>query len=191
VPLLAVESSGRAGFHSVSIDQFGGARAATDYLVQLGHRNILHVAGPADSMDAEERARGWRASLSAHGLVAREPLVSDGSPRSGYLIGTQLARSGGFSAVFAGNDQLALGVLHAFAEVGIRVPGDVSVVGFDDIPEAEHFTPPLTTVRQDFAALGRDILTSLVEVLRDDEADVVPHTAATLVVRDSAAPPTQ
>jgi DNA-binding LacI/PurR family transcriptional regulator len=189
VPLLAVESSGRAGFHSVSIDQFGGARAATDYLVELGHRDILHVAGPADSMDAEERARGWRASLSAHGLVAREPLVSDWSPRSGYRIGMELARAGGFTAVVAGNDQLALGLMHAFAESGLRVPGDVSVVGFDDIPEAEHFTPPLTTVRQDFAALGRDMLATLVEILRDDDLAVAPHTAPTLVVRSSAAPP--
>jgi DNA-binding LacI/PurR family transcriptional regulator len=190
VPLLAVESSGRAGFHSVSIDQFGGARAATDYLVELGHRDILHVAGPADSMDAEERARGWRASLSAHGLVAREPLVSDWSPRSGYRIGKELARAGGFTAVVAGNDQLALGLMHAFAEAGLRVPEDVSVVGFDDIPEAEHVTPPLTTVRQDFAALGRDILDTLVDILRDDDdVAVAPHTAPTLVVRSSAAPP--
>jgi DNA-binding LacI/PurR family transcriptional regulator len=189
VPLLAVESSGRAGFHSVSIDQFGGARAATDYLVSLGHRSILHVAGPADSMDAEERARGWRASLSAHGLVAREPLVSDWSPRSGYLLGAQLANAGGFSAVFAGNDQLALGLLHAFAEAGLSVPGDVSVVGFDDIPEAEHFTPPLTTVRQDFGALGREVLDAVVDILRDDDVAISSHTAATLVVRSSAAPP--
>ncbi|MET0989557.1 MAG: LacI family DNA-binding transcriptional regulator [Glaciihabitans sp.] len=191
VPLLAVESSGRAGFHSVSIDQYGGARAATDFLVELGHRDILHVAGPADSMDAEERARGWRASLSAHGLVAREPLVSDWSPRSGYLIGKRLAEADGFTAVFAGNDQLALGLIHAFTEAGLRVPADVSVVGFDDIPESEHFTPPLTTVHQDFPALGREILASLIEILRDDEADVTSHTAATLVVRASAAPPSR
>lgn len=227
VPLLAVESSGRSGFHSVSIDQFDGARAATDHLVALGHRSILHVAGPDDSMDAAERTRGWRASLSRHGLVAREPLVSDWSPLSGYRLGLRLldefgagltstsgstsgststsssaststssagsdVRSGsgpGFTAVFAGNDQLALGLLHAFTERGVRVPADVSVVGFDDIPEAAHFNPPLTTVRQDFAALGRDIMATLVEILRDEEPVVTPHTAATLVVRASTGPP--
>jgi DNA-binding LacI/PurR family transcriptional regulator len=230
VPLLAVESSGRPGFHSVSIDQFDGARAATDHLVALGHREILHLAGPDDSMDAAERTRGWRASLSRHGLVAREPLVSDWSPLSGYRLGLRLldefgagagagaagaadagagagagasagVESGagapgaagliprGFTAVFAGNDQLALGVLHAFTERGVRVPQDISVVGFDDIPEAAHFTPPLTTVRQDFAALGRDIMATLVEILRDEEPVITPHTAATLVVRASTAPP--
>jgi DNA-binding LacI/PurR family transcriptional regulator len=204
VPLLAVESSGRPGFHSVSIDQFDGARAATDHLVALGHRDILHLAGPDDSMDAAERTRGWRASLSRHGLVAREPLVSDWSPHSGYRLGLRLldefgagtdvpAAPGrgqrGFTAVFAGNDQLALGLLHAFTERGVRVPHDVSVVGFDDIPEAAHFTPPLTTVRQDFGALGRDIMATLVEILRDEEPVVTPHTAATLVVRSSTAPP--
>jgi len=197
VPLLAVESSGRAGFHSVSIDQFGGARAATDHLVQLGHRSIVHVAGPADSMDATERVRGWQASLSQHGLVAREPITGDWSPHSGYQAALQLldqADAGGvgpngFSAVFAGNDQIALGMLHAFAERGVRVPEDVSIIGFDDIPEAEHFTPPLTTVRQNFGALGRDIMSTLVEILRDEEPVITPHTSATLVVRLSAAPP--
>ncbi|MCU1407123.1 MAG: LacI family DNA-binding transcriptional regulator [Glaciihabitans sp.] len=194
VPLLAVESSGRSGFHSVSIDQYGGARAATDHLVQLGHRNILHVAGPEDSMDASERVRGWRASLSSHGLVAREPQVSDWSPRSGYLIGQQLVAEGGAelmdcTAIFAGNDQLALGLMHAFAEHGIRVPEDISIIGFDDIPEAEHFTPPLSTVRQDFAALGRDIMATLVEILRDSAPVITPHTAATLILRGSTAVP--
>ena len=192
VPLLAVESSGRLGFHSVSIDQFRGARAATDYLVQLGHRSILHLAGPADSMDATERVRGWRASLSEFGLVAREPFVSDWSPRSGYEIGLRLLadRAAGqhFTAVFAGNDQLALGLLHAFAENGVRVPADVSVVGFDDIPAAGHFTPPLTTVRQNFPALGRDIMATLIEILQDVEPFVTPLTSAELVVRESTAP---
>jgi DNA-binding LacI/PurR family transcriptional regulator len=190
VPLLAVESSGRSGFHSVSIDQFEGARAATDHLVALGHREILHVAGPDDSMDAAERTRGWRASLSRHGLVAREPLVSDWSPLSGYRLGLRLLDDATeFTAVFAGNDQLALGLLHAFTERGVSVPAEISVVGFDDIPEAAHFTPPLTTVRQDFAALGRDIMATLVEILRDEEQVVTPHTAATLVVRASTGPP--
>ena len=202
VPLLAVESSGRSGFHSVSIDQYGGARAATDHLVQLGHRSILHVSGPEDSMDASERERGWRASLSSHGLVAREPLRADWSPRSGYLVGSRLvaerdaahARSApsalaGCTAIFAGNDQLALGLMHAFAEHGIRVPGDISLVGFDDIPEAEHFTPPLTTVRQDFPALGRDIMATLVEILGESAPEATPHTAATLVLRGSTAVP--
>lgn len=189
IPLLAVESSARPGFHSVSVDQYSGARAATDYLVGLGHRVILHVAGPPDSMDAAERERGWRASLSEHGLVAHEPLVADWSPSDGYRIGLQLLTDRTFTAIFAANDELALGVLHALTENGVRVPHDVSLVGFDDIPEAEHLTPALTTVRQDFTGLGRDIMSTLVEILRDDETVVTPHIQPTLVIRDSAGPP--
>ena len=188
IPLVAVDSSARSGFHSVSIDQFGGARAATDYLVGLGHTSILHVAGPADSMDARERERGWRASLSGHGLVAHEPLVTDWSPSGGYRIGLELARQRDFTAIFAGNDETALGLIHAFSANGISVPGDVSIVGFDDIPEAEHFLPALTTVRQDFAGLGRDIMSTLVELLRDEDEVVTPVTVPELVVRASTAP---
>jgi DNA-binding LacI/PurR family transcriptional regulator len=189
-PLVAVDSSGRPGFHSVSIDQFAGARAATDYLVGLGHRNILHVAGPDDSVDAIEREQGWRASLSEHGLVALEPLVTDWSPSSGFRIGLELLNGPSFTAVFAGNDETALGLIHAFRDNGLSVPGDVSVVGFDDIPEAEHFDPPLTTVRQDFAELGTHIMSTLEELLRDGEDDVVtPQLAPTLIERSSASAP--
>lgn len=191
VPLVAVESSGRLGFHSVSIDQYQGAVVATTHLIELGHRSILHLAGPEDSMDATERVRGWRAALSAHGLVAREPAVGDWSPGSGYRLGQALAAEyavEGFTALFAANDQMALGAMHALSRHGIRVPNDVSVVGFDDIPEAEHFTPPLTTIRQDFAELGRTVMSTLLELLLDGTLEQAPHPAPTLVVRESTAP---
>ena len=189
VPLVAVESSGRVGFHSVSIDQYGGAFAATEHLIGLGHTSILHLAGPEDSMDATERVRGWRAALSAHGLVAREPLVGDWSPASGYRLGQQLAadRSSGFTALFSGNDQMALGAMHAFTQAGIRIPNDVSVIGFDDIPEAEHFSPPLTTIRQDFTELGGTVMSTLLELLLDGTLEEAAHPAPQLVVRESTA----
>ncbi len=189
VPLIAVESSGRVGFHSVSIDQYQGAYDATTHLIELGHRSIVHLAGPEDSMDATERVRGWRAALGEHGLVAVEPLVGDWSPASGYALGTQLAAARGFTAVFSGNDQMALGAMHAFADAGIRVPDDVSLVGFDDIPEAEHFSPPLTTVRQDFAELGRAVMTTLLELQQDEGFESPDHPRAELVVRRSTSAP--
>jgi DNA-binding LacI/PurR family transcriptional regulator len=189
VPLVAVESSGRVGFHSVSIDQYRGAFEATSHLISLGHKAIAHIAGPADSMDATERIRGWRAALSEHGLVARTPLVGDWTPGSGFAIGTQLAAERGFTAVFSANDQMALGAMHAFAASGISIPGDVSVVGFDDIPEAEHFTPPLTTVRQDFAALGRAVMATLLELINDEMDDTVERPDPVIVVRASTAAP--
>jgi DNA-binding LacI/PurR family transcriptional regulator len=185
VPLIAVESSGRVGFHSVSIDQFRGAYDATSHLIALGHTRIAHVAGPDDSMDATERVRGWQAALSEHGLVAREPLLGDWSPASGFARGLELPTE--FTAVFSANDQMALGLMHALQTRGIRVPQDVSVVGFDDIPEAEHFTPPLTTIRQDFAELGRTVMSTLLEVVLDTSLAEAPHPVPVLVERESTA----
>ncbi|HXH36298.1 MAG TPA: LacI family DNA-binding transcriptional regulator [Plantibacter sp.] len=198
VPLVAVESSRRDGFHSVSIDQYQGTRILIDHLVGLGHRRIAHLAGPTDSVDALERMRGWRDALSEHGLVAREPLIGDWTPASGFRLGRELVADrvggagqgdGGFTAVFAANDQMALGVIHALAEHGLRVPDDVSVVGFDDIPEAEHFAPPLTTMRQDFPELGRTIMSTLLEVLTDATSVGDVRSVPELVVRESSAPP--
>lgn len=205
VPLVAVESTHRDGFHRVSIDQYQGARILVDHLVGLGHRRIAHLAGPADSVDALERVRGWRDALSEHGLVAREPLVGDWTPASGFRLGRELVadlgvgddddgRSGErvgerFTAVFAANDQMALGVIHALSERGLRVPGDVSVVGFDDIPEAEHFAPPLTTMRQDFPELGRTIMSTLLDVLSDADSVGVVRSVPQLIARESTAAP--
>jgi DNA-binding LacI/PurR family transcriptional regulator len=187
VPLIAVESSGRVGFHSVSIDQFRGAYDATSHLIALGHRSIAHVAGPEDSMDATERVRGWQAALSEHGLVAHEPLQGDWSPASGFACGLQLDRE--YTAVFSANDQMALGVMHAFGTRGIRVPQDVSVIGFDDIPEAEHFTPPLSTVRPSSEKSCRTVMSTLLEVILDESLEEAPHPVPVLVPRESTAPP--
>jgi DNA-binding LacI/PurR family transcriptional regulator len=190
VPLIAVESSGRVGFHSVSIDQFRGAFDATEHLIELGHRSILHLAGPEDSMDATERVRGWRAALSEHGLVALEPLVGDWSPGSGYRLGQLYAAdpARSFTALFVANDQMALGAMHAFSQAGIRIPQDVSVIGFDDIPEAEHLTPPLTTIRQDFAELGATVMSTLLELILDGTLEEAKHPVPHLVVRESTGP---
>ncbi|MRG60411.1 LacI family DNA-binding transcriptional regulator [Agromyces sp. CFH 90414] len=189
VPLIAVASQGAAIAHRVTLDQFEGARRAVTHLVELGHRDIRHLAGPTESLDAGERERGWRDVLAAHGVAAREPLVGDWTPASGYRLGRELATDASCTAVFVSNDQMALGVIHALADAGRDVPGDVSVVGFDDIPEAEHFSPPLTTVRQDFDLLGRDAMSAVLTLLGDEEAADPPVRAPTLVVRASTAPP--
>jgi len=188
VPLVAVESSGRVGVHSVSIDQFRGAYDATRHLIELGHRSILHIAGPEDSMDAAERVRGWRSALSENSLVALEPLAGDWTPGSGFRAVEQLAGNDSYTAIFAANDQMALGAIHGLIRQGISVPGDVSIIGFDDIPEAEHFSPPLTTIRQDFAELGRTVMSTLLELLLDGTLAEAPHPVPHLVVRESTGP---
>lgn len=189
VPLIAVESSGRGGFHSVSIDQYRGARAAVAHLISLGHREILHLAGPSDSMDAIERVRAWRDTMAEHDLEAREPAVGDWSPASGYRYGLTLTPPLDFTAIFVGNDQMSLGVIRALARNGVRVPQDVSIIGFDDLPEAAFFSPPLTTMRQDFSELGREIMAGLLEVLKDEDAHKHTKSVPELVVRESTAPP--
>ena len=187
IPVVTADSSGHGDFPSVSIDQFEGATLATSYLADLGHRDILHVAGPVGSLDARERERAWRTELVRRALPIHEPLHGDWTADSGRAIGTQLLKAGGVSALFVANDQMALGLMHALADHGLSVPRDVSIVGFDDIPEAAHFTPPLTTMRQDFTELGHRMMATVSAVLDGREVTQPGKTAPPLIVRESAA----
>ncbi len=174
--------------HSVAVDQYAGARLATRHLLDLGHRDVVHLAGPDDWLDARARTRGWRDEMAAAGIEVGAPIRGDWSAGRGYEVGRDLVRSGLPTAVLAANDQLALGLLRAFAESGVRVPDDVSVVGFDDVDGSAHFYPPLTTVRQEFGALGRRCLELLLAVIAGQEkaAELI---APRLVVRASSGPP--
>jgi DNA-binding LacI/PurR family transcriptional regulator len=188
VPVVALE----AEFHDqpvVAIDQRRGAALATSHLLDLGHRTVWHVAGPLDWREAELRVEGWRETLLAAGATVPAPLSGDWTPRSGYDAGLELAARDDVTAVFAANDQMALGLLHALSERGRRVPEDISVVGFDDIPEAEFLRPALTTVHQDFDEVGRRGLELL--LARIDHADTLANVtiSPTLVSRASCAPP--
>ena len=186
VPLVAIASEERGRSIRVSLDQYRGARTATVHLQQLGHRDIAHIAGPAGSMDAEERLRGWADAQAEAGLPAPAPLRGDWSASSGYARGAELLADHVPEAVFVGNDQMALGLLHALQDAGLRVPDDVSVVGFDDVPDAAHFAPPLTTVRQDFTALGQDAMAAVLARLKDEDAPFRSQLRAPgLVVRAS------
>jgi DNA-binding LacI/PurR family transcriptional regulator len=191
LPVVTVEGGGAPGAAAVLVDQTGGAVAATRHLVQQGHRHVVHLAGPSDWLEAQARLDGWRAACREAGLATPRPLHGDWSPRSGYRAAQRLlGRLHTFTALFAANDQMALGALRAFAEAGVRVPQDVSVVGFDDVPEAEFLHPPLTTVRQDFEAVGRacvELLTRAIEKTDGHEETVV--IPADLQVRCSTGPP--
>ncbi|HMO11679.1 MAG TPA: substrate-binding domain-containing protein [Actinotalea sp.] len=175
--------------HPVAVDHYLGARLATRHLIDLGHTDVAHLAGPQDWIEGRERLRGWRDELDAAGLGGAEPIVGDWSADCGYVVGRRLLAAGRLpAAVFAANDQLALGLVHACTEAGVRVPQDVSVVGFDDVDGSAHFSPPLTTVRQEFDALGRACLAMLGSAIdgRPVEPQVIePH----LVVRASTSPP--
>jgi DNA-binding LacI/PurR family transcriptional regulator len=154
IPLVAVEAGPADAVPVVAIDQFAGAAAGTRHLLDLGHETVWHVAGPQDWLEARQRLDGWRVTLAAAGAEVPEPLVGDWSARAGYDLGRRLSTDPGVTAVFVANDQMALGVLRAMHEAGRPIPDRVSVVGFDDVPEAPFFMPPLTTVRQDFNEMG-------------------------------------
>ncbi|WP_232832025.1 LacI family DNA-binding transcriptional regulator [Nocardiopsis sp. FIRDI 009] len=170
-PLVAVEGGEGSGLPVVCVDQEGGAYTATRHLLDLGHRTVHHIAGKRDWLEGEARVEGWRRALAEAGAPVPEPAYGDWSPRSGYELGLRLAgeraRGAEVTAVFVANDQMSIGVLRAFHEHGIGVPGDVSVVGFDDIPEAEYLTPALTTVWQDFDQVGRASIDVLLAELSD------------------------
>ena len=168
---------------AIGIDQRGGAAAATRHLLDLGHHTVHHLTGPADWLDARWRVEGWRATLDAAGAPVPELEAGDWSARSGYAAMQRLlAADPGLTAVFVGNDHMALGALRALDEAGRRVPDDVSVVGFDDVPEAEYFRPPLTTVRQHFPEAGRRAVRLLLDLIRPGEAPATgPETGLELV----------
>lgn len=188
---VAVQAGQDSALPSVAVDQIAGAQLAVRHLLELGHATVWHIAGPSDWLEAGDRIEGWRRTLSEGGASVPPVLVGDWSARSGYEAGQVLAGQAGVSAVFAGNDQMALGLLRALQERGIRVPDDISVVGFDDIPEAEFLLPPLTTVRQDFDEVGRRSMALLLNLLEAGDGAVVAAPAAvppTLVLRRSTAP---
>jgi DNA-binding LacI/PurR family transcriptional regulator len=174
---------------ALTVDAERGAALAVEHLASLGHREVLHLAGPDGWTEADQRIAGWRAASARLGLGEPEVLRGDWSSATGYRLGRVIAEEGAPTAVFSANDQMALGVLAAFRDAGVRVPEDVSVVGFDDIPEAAYFPPPLTTLRQDFAALGRGLMARVEDLLAEREpADGAPQLPE-LVVRASTAPP--
>jgi DNA-binding LacI/PurR family transcriptional regulator len=188
LPAVILDSDAGDRYTVVDADQAAGARLATEHLLALGHRTVFHVAGPESSFSAARRLASWRATLEAAGAPVAEPHFGDWTVESGYRIGLDLSPD--VTAVFAANDQMALGVMRALHERGLAIPGDVSVVGFDDMAEAEAFWPPLTTVHQDFAEVGRRSIEMLLHEIEDSTRGVGTSIVPTrLVVRQSTAAP--
>jgi len=187
VPVQIVSSTGSTASHN---DQVAGARAAVRHLIDLGHRRILHIAGPRDWLEADHRMRGYLAEMDAGDLPPRPPVLGDWTAQFGFEAGIELLRTEDATAVFAGNDHMALGFMHAVRAIGRSVPEDVSVVGFDDVPESAHLWPPLTTVRQDFAGIGRRAVSDLLAELGVSTGEGLGDPDhLRLVVRSSTAPP--
>ncbi|MFG1912988.1 LacI family DNA-binding transcriptional regulator [Kribbella sp. NPDC048928] len=189
---VAVSDSRFIGHHpAIGADQVGGSRAAVQHLLDLGHTTVHHIAGPSDSGPADLRAMAWKDTLRTARRRVPAILRGDWSADSGYELGRRLAGRSDVTAVFAANDEMACGLLHSLHEAGREVPYDVSVVGFDDIEVARHLWPPLTTVRQEFQEIGKELVELIMRQMRDRTTMVDYHgtVPAPLIIRGSSAPP--
>jgi DNA-binding LacI/PurR family transcriptional regulator len=190
VPLVLIDGDPRRSTALVTVDQAAGARAATRHLLDAGHSTVWHLSGPPDWFDSAGRVQGWESALRDAGAEIPPLLTGDWSAASGYRNGQVVARLPEVTAVFTANDHLALGLLRALSEHGRRVPQDVSIVGFDDVPEAAYFTPPLSTVRPDFDAVAAASLELLLAQIESGEPSADRRTIApALIRRDSVAAP--
>jgi DNA-binding LacI/PurR family transcriptional regulator len=187
LPAVVVGGAETAGLPLVAIDHETGARLATEHLLALGHRTVWHIAGPGTWVDSRARARGWRKALQRAGAVVPPQLSGDWSARSGFEAGQRLAADPEVTAIFVANDHMALGVLRALELAGRRVPRDVSVVGFDDVPESPYYPPALTTVRQDFDTLGVEAVKALLASMGGDRSATRQLLVPQLTVRESTA----
>ncbi|PWD51357.1 transcriptional regulator [Serinibacter arcticus] len=190
VPVLSLENNpGDAGdWIMVGADDRAAAREATAHLIGLGHRAVWHVAGPAGWATSQSRLLGWQDAHAAEGLVAPQVLRGDWSVGSGFDAGQVLASRTDVTAVLAGNDEMAIGAIHALELAGLAIPTDVSVIGIDDIPLAAYLSVPLTTVRQDFDAIAREGMSRLLDVIEGRPLASQRFAVPTeLIVRDSAA----
>lgn len=181
--LVVVDSPPDDRFAIVQTDHFAGATAAVEHLLDRGHTTVHHLGGPADSYAASERERGWRAALEAAGATVPALVRGDWTSQSGSEAASELSRA---TAVFVANDQMALGALRAFADAGRRIPEDVAVVGFDDVVDAAQYRPPLTTIRQDFDALGARAVATLLAMIEEGAPPSRVIVAGELIVRASS-----
>ncbi|CAM3462442.1 LacI family DNA-binding transcriptional regulator [Isoptericola cucumis] len=189
VPVLVVKPDKDPTFLTVTVDQKAGTALAVDHLVSLGHRDILHLAGPLDWLDARTRERAFHARTKSWGLRERPIVVGDWTADFAYDFARGIRELPEYTAIFVANDDMAVGLVHGLHDRGFSVPDDLSVVGFDDIPLARHVLPPLTTVRQNFDALGVAVVDVLRAAIEEREIPAVTRIPAQIVTRSSSAPP--
>jgi LacI family transcriptional regulator len=174
----------------VDVDNIAGARMAVEHLIRLGHERIATITGPLNMIAGQDRLEGYQSALKAHRIPVRQELIVEGDfTEDGGRIGTQQLLSAAPTAIFAASDSQAIGALKALREANLRVPGDVALVGFDDVPMASAVEPALTTVRQPIEDLGSMAADLLLNLLENQQGEIGPAhriiLPAKLVVRDS------
>lgn len=184
VPVVTLAEGTHDDTEAVGAYSYDGARLVTEHLIARGHRRILHVAGPANRTQGRARREGYDDAMERAGLASL-PVIEcqEWDPRSGARCGQQ-ADPETFTAVFAANDEIALGFLHAMARRGLHSPHDFAIAGFDDAPDAAFMTPPLTTLRVDFESFGQGALTVAAELAAGGGRRRAP-LGTELIVRES------
>lgn len=192
LPVVVSDSRLIGHYPAVTADQSGGSRMAVEHLLGLGHRTVHHLAGPEASEPALIRRATWSRTLELSGREVPAPWLGDWTPASGYAFGARAAADPSVKAVYAANDEMAIGFMRGLHEHGRRVPDDVSVVGFDGLELAGYTYPPLTTIKQDFPLIGRTLVELVLEQIRQRATDHVlpPRTVlpVELIVRGSTGP---
>jgi len=188
IPVVILAGRSWPNADSATVDSYEAGLLATRHLVGLGHRRILHVVGPENRNEAHERQRGYLDALSEAGAQPLPVVRGDWSADSGHAVGQEVDPAT-FTAVFSANDQMALGFMSALRSRGLQAPGDYSIVGVDDMPDARYFAPPLTSVYMDFVGLGRAGFEMITH--RIDTGERAPRRLIkpSLVVRESSATP--
>jgi LacI family transcriptional regulator len=190
IPFVQVGARLGDAIPSVIYNQSQGARLAVQHLIDLGHRQIAQISGPLRNHDGYDRHESWMATLKENGLELGPIVEGDFNIDGGYRAMNQLLDSGTpFTAVFIANDSMAFGAHTALRERGLRVPEDISIIGFDDLPESAHFVPGLTTVRQDFQLLGRLAVEYLISMIENPDTPVHQRVLQPkLIIRESTRP---
>lgn len=191
LPVAVADSRLVGHYPAVSSNHMEGSIAATKHLLSLGHEVVHHIAGPEDSDPAVVRAAAWTRTLEGAGIPAPPVWRGDWTAQSGYELGREIAGHTEVTAIFCANDEMAIGAMLALQESGRSIPGDISIVGFDDLALSAYTQPPLTTVRQDFHRIGRELLQLVLRQIRgtpmvQSERVLVPTD---LMVRGTTAPP--
>ncbi len=189
VPVASLHTGAGGTAESIASDQRLGASMAVEHLVALGHQDILHIAGPQDWIEAESRMHGYLDAMFEADLSTLPPIRGDWTADFGYFAGRELSGRRDFTAIFAANDLMAIGLMHGFRDAGVRVPDDVCVIGFDDIPVAAHTWPTLSTVRVDFAELGRRAVMHLLASIEQHPDPEFELLSPELIVRESTTSP--
>jgi DNA-binding LacI/PurR family transcriptional regulator len=189
IPVVFIDSPNNSKELSAELDNYSGAKLATEHLISLGHKEIIHVAGPSGWFDSAPRVAGYQDAMKKAKL---KPQVVEGdwTVPTGYEIGSNLDLDATkVTAIFAANDHLALGLMRALRQRGYVIPERVSIIGFDDVPEAAYYEPPLTTMRPDFAELGRVAMEMMLGRINRETTLAADTLVPELIIRESTATP--